>query len=403
MAKIDYNVFSDPTLDAMDQKILERKGREKPRNYLGASQIGHPCHRKLFYSFRNAEKIIFDETVDEDDTGREVNRIKAAEDGHYQELAIIENLRSIPGIEIFNDDGTVDDEGKPNQIGFQMLLGHFRGHLDGVITGLLQSPGTPHVLEIKCRLEKYINKLEKLRQEHGEKEALRHWEDEYYAQAIILMHAFELLRHYLVASTPGGRRQISVRTEYNRKEAEAIIEKAKSIIFDNWVLPPRISDKREFFTCKWCEFQEVCHDGRFPLVNCKTCRYSEPVDGGERKCGLKDNIIPKDVLHVGCNDHLYNPVLIDAELIEHQDESVIYKTKKGLIFANTSLTGFPDIKTKKIDAMHISKDLREKIKFVSAITSETPKSKEILEGEEILDGQKLWNEAKKIDPRLKGI
>jgi CRISPR/Cas system-associated exonuclease Cas4 (RecB family) len=409
MAKLNVNLSSDPTLEAMDQQILKKKEAEKQRNYLGASQIGNSCYRKLFYSFRGAEKILFNETCDETELDMEINRVKAAEDGHYQELAIIKNLRTIPGIEIFNDDGTVDENGNPNQIGFQMLLGHFRGHVDGVITGILQSPGTPHVLEIKCRLEKFINKLEKLIAEHGEKNALREWEEEYYAQAQIYMHEMKLTRHYLVASTPGGRRQISVRTEYNRKEAEAIIEKAKSIIFDNWILPERISDKREFYKCKWCEYQEICHDGAFPLVNCKTCRYSEPVQGGQRECGFNKEIIPEETLHVGCKYHVYNPALIQAKLIEHLEEGCLYRIEsKNINFANVFLTGIPPL-DKKIDAMYTSIELREKIKTVDNINPQISDNvKAAFAGTECEDTKaekKMWTDgmSKKIDPRLKGI
>lgn len=387
MAKLDHKLF-DITLAEVDKALEQKKNSESPRHYLGMSQIGDECHRKLFYSFRNAEKRAW-----------AAQGVRNIEDGHVQEDIMAARLRMVPGIELI----TVDPDDPEKQIGFSLLLDHFRGHCDGAILGVLESPGTWHTWEHKSVGEASFEKLKKIRIEKGEKNSLREWNSTYYAQAIIYMHEMQLTRHFLTVSTPGGRDYLSIRTEYNRKEAEAIIEKAKAVIFDNWVIPPRISDKREFYSCKWCTFQEVCHDGRFPLINCKTCRYSEPVDGGERKCGLKENIIPEDVLHVGCNDHLYNPALIDAELVEHQAESVIYKTKKGIVFANTSLTGIPDIKTQKLDAIHTSTALREDIKFVTAITKVTPKSKDMLEGEEVLDGQKQWDSAKKLDPRLKVI
>lgn len=388
MAKLDHKLF-DITLAEVDKALEQKKNSESPRNYLGMSQIGDECLRKLFYSFRNSERRAW-----------EAQGVRNIEDGHVQEDIMAARLRMVPGIELV----TADPDDPTKQIGFSLLLDHFRGHCDGAILGVLESPGTWHVWEHKSVAETSFEKLKKIRAEKGEKNALREWNGTYYAQAQIYMHEMKLTRHFLTVSTPGGRDYLSVRTEYNRKEAEAIIEKARSIIFDNWIIPPRISDKREFYSCKWCEFQEVCHDGRFPLVNCKTCRYSEPVDGGVRKCTLKENIISEDTLHVGCNDHLYNPALIDAELVEHQEESVIYKTKKGIVFANTSLTGIPDIKTKKLNAIHTSKALREDIKFVTAIVKDIRTgAQNPFDGEVVPDGDKQWKAAKKLDPRLKEI
>ena len=162
MAKLP-EITIDPTLLAMDKQIEAEQRLEAPRNYLGASEIGHPCSRKLFYSYRNAERRIIT-----------ASGIKAIQDGYDQEEKTIKRLRAIKGVELFNDDG----EG--NQIGFEMLLGHFRGHVDGVIINLLQSPKTPHVFEHKAVNETKFNKLVSLR-EKDEKTALQNW-DEIYLQ-----------------------------------------------------------------------------------------------------------------------------------------------------------------------------------------------------------------------------
>jgi hypothetical protein len=385
MAKINVDLTADPTLEAMDDVILAEKQKEKPRQYLGASQIGEPCRRKLFYSFRYAEKkIVTRKNSDPDEYWQELNRIKAAEDGHYTELVIINNLRKIEGIEIHNDDGTVDGEGKQNQIGFKMLLDHFRGHVDFVVLGLKQAPKTWHVGEVKCKLEKFFNALEKLKQKNGEKNALEEWSEEYYGQAIILMHALQMERHYLVCSTPGGRAQISVRTDYSKQKAENLIAKAQSIIFDNWDLPARLSEKREFFKCGWCEYKELCFDGKFPLVHCKTCRYMEPVKDGQFHCYKHENLIDDEILFSGCDFHVYNPALIHAELIEHQDDGCLYKYN-GLTFGNFFLTGLPELKG-ECHSIFTSAMLRNDVQFLSKIAPHEPIEK---------PGTKKW------DKRLK--
>lgn len=378
MAELNHSVYSDPTLDAMNKAMELKQKLDKPRNYLGASEIGHDCERYLFYSFRNACK-----------RNISAKGLKAIQDGYDQEAKTIERLRALPFIELINE----DEEG--NQIGFETLLGHYKGHCDGMIHGLLQAPKTWHVFEHKSVNEKKFNDLKKTIEEKGEKEALYNWDMMYYAQAQSYMHEFQLERHYTVVSTPGGRDHISCRTEYKRAYAERILEKTKNIIFENWTIPAKISDKREFFKCQWCHMKGICHDGDFPDVHCKTCRYREAIDGGKNKCLATDTIIEETLLNVGCPSHIYNPALISgAKLLEHQDDGCIYQVEgKDYVFANTNLTGFPDVKG-KIDGIFTSKQLREDVKNIHDITNQMLNAFKgtMIEPEK---AEKAWNKSNK--------
>lgn len=363
MAELNLNIYSDPTLEAMNKQLEYEQTLEQSRHYLGASEIGDECYRKLFYSFRGVAKRIIS-----------ISGIKAIQDGYQQEETTIKRLRALKNIELHNDDGN------GNQLGFELLLSHFRGHVDGIIKGLLQSPKTYHIFEHKAINEKRFNELNKSIQEKGEKGALRNFDIIYFSQAQIYMHAFQLERHYLVASLPGGRGHTSCRTDYDKKYAEGIIEKAKIIIFDNWTIPARLSDKREFYKCKFCAFQKVCHDGDFPLVNCKTCRYSEPINGGIRKCLKKEIDITDDFLMKGCQYHVYNPALIQAKLIEQQEDGCIYQTDAGYKFANVYSTGLPELKG-ELDAIFPSDYLFNKIKSVNNLTRGIVKTQQAFQGE----------------------
>jgi len=380
MAQIDVAIY-DQTLHEVDKALERIKAMESPRHYLGMSAIGHECPRNLFYSFRNVAPNVID--------GAGAKRI---EDGHTQEPIMADRLRLLPYIELH----TMDPDKPDRQIGFQLLLGHFRGHCDGIIRGIIESPKTWHVWEHKSVNEKSFNKLVKLRQTVGEKKALMEWNVVYFDQAQIYMHEAGLTRHYLTVTTPGGRDYTSIRTEYSKSYAEAIIEKAQGIIFDNWVLPEGISDKREFFKCKWCQFQGHCHDGDIPLVHCKTCRYSEPVKDGKRKCTFKDELIDDGMLNVGCDRHIFNPALIQAKLIEHQEDGCLYHIETAdIFFSNTNIAGFPDLKG-RCDAIYTSQDLKEKIKSISNITKETVKLQGDFKGEVVEDPEKRWNKTSKL-------
>src|SRR4051794_36032161 len=101
-----------PTLEAMDA-ALEAAQDATARTYLGLSQIGNPCDRHLFYSFRWAEA-----------RRMPASAIKAIEDGHRGEDVMAERLRMVPGIKLH----TVDPS-----TGKQFAVehgGHVRGHLD---------------------------------------------------------------------------------------------------------------------------------------------------------------------------------------------------------------------------------------------------------------------------------
>ena len=81
MAELNIQLF-DKTLEKINEKILADKRLEAPRHYLGMSQIGEECERKLFYSFRFCD-------VNEPN----IVGTKAANDGHRQELEMAKSLK----------------------------------------------------------------------------------------------------------------------------------------------------------------------------------------------------------------------------------------------------------------------------------------------------------------------
>ena len=381
MAKLPE--FKTSTLMEVDRVLEQKQLLEKPRHYLGMSQIGHPCWRHLFYSFRGCKKRIIS-----------ASGIKAIQDGYDQENKMAERLRMLPYIELH----TTDPENPKEQTGHKLLLDHFRGHMDGMIKGIKEAPLTWHVWEHKSVNQTKFNKLQKLIFEKGEKNALQEWDEIYFAQDQIYMHEAKVERHYLTVSTPGGRDYISCRTNYNKKIAEGIITKAQVIIFENWDIPERLSKNREFYLCKRCEFQEICHDGEFPLVNCKTCRYSEPIKDGKRKCLYKDEIIDDNVLYIDiCQYHIYNPALISAKLIEHQKDCCIYETENGFKFANCISIGMPKVKD-ELDAMYTSLDLYNNIKSTYNLNKTTASIQKEFNGKilnkEETKNVKAWDKVK---------
>lgn len=234
------DIFSDPTLDAIDRLALEQAAAQPRRDYLGASAIGGECDRNLWYSLRPEIPRKPDDALS----------LRRFEDGHRTEALVIQRLRAVPGVQVW------DRHADGGQIGGKLFAGRFGWHVDGVILGLLQAPRTSHVLEIKCTDE--LKDFVRLRDKLGEKQALQAWNPSYYAQAVIYMHLLDLDRHYTVVASPGGRRMASCRTEANHEMAKALLGKAERILGASEP-PTRISQRPEFFKCCWCAYRKPCH------------------------------------------------------------------------------------------------------------------------------------------------
>lgn len=311
MADLSKLMERDPTLEAADRALEEKEAQEKPRAYIGMSSIGSACARKLWYIFRLAGRERFDAAT-----------LKRFSDGHRTEALIIDRLRLLDGITL------IDRRQDGNQIGYVDLDGHFRGHLDGDISGILQAPKTPHVFEAKTCSDKKMNELKKAIADVGEKNALRKWNPVYYTQGMLYCHYHNRTRHYLVVATPGGRDWIGVRTDHD--EAHALQAKARAKRIIAAVEPPeRISDDSSYFECRWCSFSGICHKEEMPDRSCRTCLHISPVEEGQWHCARFGKRLTFDEQISGCPAHCFIPALVPAEVIRTTDDGIYYKLHNG--------------------------------------------------------------------------
>jgi hypothetical protein len=70
--------------------------------------------------------------------------------------------------------------------------------------------------------------------------------------------------------------------------------------------PARISEKSTDYRCNMCRHHAICHNGADYEKNCRSCEHGQPVDGGEWRCNLRSQTIPREIAPVGC-EH-YHPV-----------------------------------------------------------------------------------------------
>lgn len=208
------------TLEAVN-KYIEDNHDASYRGYLGMSEIGEECSRKLWYSYNQYPRKPFD-----------AKTIKRFDDGNRGEDIMFQRLKNA-GIKIYGQQQELKD-------------GNFKGHIDGLIFPL-ENP-IEHIWEHKS-----TEKLPK------EGESLKSWNPRYYAQAQMYMHYMDIHQHFMTISSAGERDTVSIITKYNKAYAEIQIQKAHYIIGAK-TAPDRAFASASFYQCKWCEFREECYE-----------------------------------------------------------------------------------------------------------------------------------------------
>jgi hypothetical protein len=301
----DISGHVDPIAAAIFEQYERRAGSEKQRTYLGASVIGRPCARALWYAFRWADKEKFD--------GRTMRLFQT---GHMAESRFTADLRSI-GAKVHDLDPA---SGK--QFGFESLGGHMKGHMDGAATNIPGGGQKWHVLEFKTHSAKSFADLKA----KGVKKA----KPEHWVQMNWYMGKSGMDRALYLAVNKDNDDLYSERVEFDQVEFERTEARAESIIFGK-TIPARISDDPKYYLCGWCPFNAVCHSGKGFKKSCRSCVHSTPErDGNARwSCAFyKERDIPVDVQRTGCDARLPLPFLVTyAEAIDAGDQWILFKRK----------------------------------------------------------------------------
>lgn len=310
----------DSTLVRIYKGYEERNRMSARRLHLGASEIGKECERQIWYNFRW--------TLDNEFEGR---ILRLFETGKLEENRLVNDLASV-GVEFqaFNMK-------TGRQWGVKAFGGHFSGSLDGLCLGIIEAPKTWHVAEFKTHSEKSFAKLKK----EGVKSAKpEHWHQ---------MNVYMGLSHEQT-EFPATERAVYMAVNKNTDElylervhfdvAEFLKtkEKAARIIFTD-IPPPRISSKPDFYLCRFCNFNTICHAGRdapvaatqIPKKSCRTCLHSTPRDDGTWTCARWENkkLAPNEQA-AGCEKHLYIPALLPWKQISvNEQDGVVYENAAG--------------------------------------------------------------------------
>ncbi len=278
------------TVKAIYAAYKQRGDAEPKRGYLGASIIGHPCERYLWYCFRQACKPDFDGRL-----------YRLFETGDLEEARFAKDLRAI-GCEVHEVDPSTGQQFEVSGFG-----GHFSGHMDGCALGVPEAPKTWHVLEFKTHNNKSFVKLNK--------EGVQKAKPQHYAQMQAYMHKTGMTRALYLAVNKDTDELYSERVRYDRAFCENIMERAERVITST-TPPAKISKRRDYYECKWCDANEVCWGGEKALpitsISCRQCCFATPkMDGKARwECDKHGRSLSQTDQDKACDDHLILPGLI---------------------------------------------------------------------------------------------
>lgn len=231
---------------AIDAALIAERAATPPRDYLGASRLGHPCERALQFEFTGAPK---DEGADFD--GQQL-RIFAV--GHaLEELAVRWLCAAGFDLYIRRSDG--------KQFGFSVAGGRIRGHIDGILAGGPELVGLAYPALWECKTMNARNWRETVAKGVAVAKPV-------YAAQIALYQV------YMEGSIPGISANPALFTAINKDTAElhhelvpfdaalaqSVSDRAVRILraTDAGELLPRIAREPEFHECRMCSWSRRC-------------------------------------------------------------------------------------------------------------------------------------------------
>lgn len=262
---------------------------EGPRSHLGASVMGDACERKLWLGFRWAKK-----------EAHSARMLRLFRRGHYEEPKFINRLKRV-GFEIYEHDPAT---------GKQFRIVGANGHYGGSGDGLGYAP--PHyglegagVFEFKTHGEtsyaklagKITSKTPEIVREKGE--GLKKSKPMHFAQMSQYGACYGLKWGLYCAINKNTDELYFEFVELDYTLANSMFLKAERIV-NTQVPPPKISETKSFFDCKYCHLSGICFDGHAPEKNCRSCVNGVPAPEGQWGCAFHNELIPPEVIPQGC-------------------------------------------------------------------------------------------------------
>jgi hypothetical protein len=260
------------------------------RWHLGASLIGKPCSRYLWYSFRWVKREIFPAAT-----------LRLFDRGHREEPAMTRMLRGI-GCQVWDVDTSQapNEQGEYPQFKVSGVQGHFGGSLDAIVL-LPERYNVPEPMSFSYKTNGtgtgFTNLFNKglllSKPIHHEQESVYCWKR-------------SLKKYgYMNANKNDDQLFIDVQ-DADWNAAQRSEQKAERIIFSREP-PTKLAENPSYHECTMCKMSQVCHEGLQPEKNCRSCKNARPVENTEWMCDRYCSIIPKEFVKTGCD--VWEPIV----------------------------------------------------------------------------------------------
>jgi hypothetical protein len=235
---IDFNrsvtreqIVSDAINTAIDDRLTESISEQTPRDYLGASAIGHECLRKIAWDWRSPVQH-------EPRTDRIFARGKWLENYAYI-LLMGAGFRMVRS---------------GSALGFSQLNERFQGHADGVVVAGPAMVSYPCVWESKGLGSKGWNKLYK--------DGLVKTYPGYADQVALYQVYLGLTDHpaLFTAANLDTMEMLHLLIPFDAERAQRASDRAVQVIMADEAgeTLPRVTDNPADWRCKWCGHRERC-------------------------------------------------------------------------------------------------------------------------------------------------
>lgn len=286
------------------------------RSHLGASQLGNPCTRALWYSLHWCSEPSF---VND---GR---ILRLFETGNLEEARILSDLKNI-GIEILSTQKHfTDDECKI-----------ISGSCDGIARGFSEHPDELVLLEFKTSNTKSFKKIQK--------NGMRAEKPVHYVQMNVYMKWSDIkLGLYMVVC----KETDEIYTEwinFDENIADEFLARARKIVLSQ--IPPDKPSNKMTGDCIFCDHKNLCWETQLPLLHCRTCMYCKYDLTEQRFICEQNNGYIDDVKILYQNCHKINPYLLNKWLfVEFIGDDYIAKSPFGGVYDTRTMNSL-DVKTK---------------------------------------------------------
>tara|TARA_R110002012_G_scaffold1954_3_gene9321 strand:+ start:1329 stop:2120 length:792 start_codon:yes stop_codon:yes gene_type:complete len=225
--------------DVIDKSIVDNNKKRPRRKYLGGSSLGEECSRKIQYRYMGTEP----------DREKEFNAktLRIFQFGHEIEDMKAEWIKQ-SGFDL----RTVDKQGE--QFGFSIADDQIKGHIDGVICAGPVELQYPMLWECKSANDKKFKEFVRV----GVAKA-----NPTYAAQIAVYQAYMDLHENPALFTVMNKNTSEIYYElvpFDKALAQKISDKGVQILTATKAseMLPRIAHNRDYFSCKWCEFNNTC-------------------------------------------------------------------------------------------------------------------------------------------------